>query len=521
MNNKGIKTDLLIAGGGLGGCAAALSACRLGIDVVLTEECDWIGGQLTSQAVSAPDEQPWIESFGGTETYYRLRNGIRNYYRTHYPLISNARLKTALNPGNGHVSHICHEPKIAHAVLEQMLTPFVSSGRLTILTKHVPVSAVSDQDTVRAVSFKNLRTNTEVTVEADFFIDATELGELLPLTKTEYVTGAESQSDTGEPHAINGPAEPENVQSFTYCFVMDYHPEENNLIPKPDGYAEFKKLQPLDWVQPHPVTLQPRQYCLFEEVDSGAYPLWLYRRIVDKSNFEEGFFPSDLTLVNWPHNDFMGGNIIDKDEATKTRLMTAAKNLSLSLFYWLQNEAPRPDGGIGYPCLRMRPDVVGTSDGLAQYPYIRESRRIKPVFRITEPMVASEIRQQTFAETFADSVGIGLYRIDLHPSSGGKPYIDIGSCPFQIPLGALIPVRMKNLIAGSKNIGTTHITNGAYRLHPVEWNIGESAGALASFCLQYKVQPHAVREKENLLKTYQKNLEKLGILLNWPQVKPI
>src|SRR3712207_8348422 len=48
-----------------GGCAAALAACRAGLRVVLSEETDWIGGQLTSQAVP-PDEHPWIESFGCT-----------------------------------------------------------------------------------------------------------------------------------------------------------------------------------------------------------------------------------------------------------------------------------------------------------------------------------------------------------------------------------------------------------------------------------------------------------------------
>ena len=35
---------------------------------LLTEETDWIGGQLTSQAVP-PDEHPWIESFGCTAAY--------------------------------------------------------------------------------------------------------------------------------------------------------------------------------------------------------------------------------------------------------------------------------------------------------------------------------------------------------------------------------------------------------------------------------------------------------------------
>jgi hypothetical protein len=516
-----LSCELLIAGGGLGGVAAALSACRLGQQVILTEECDWLGGQLTSQAVSAPDEHRWIESFGGTETWYRLRNGIRQYYKNHYPMVSAARLKSHLNPGNGDVSAVCHEPKVALAVIEQMLNPFIASGRLTVLTRHKAISAQVENDKILAVTFKNLNENIDITVTADYVIDATELGDLLPLTSTEYVSGAESQADTGEPHALPGAADPENVQSFTYCFMMDYQPNENWVIDKPEGYEEYKKTQPLQWVQPHPVTLEPRKYCLFPGLEDEGYSLWRYRRIIDRTNFEEDFFPSDLCLVNWPHNDFMGGNIIDKTPDVVKKLLNSAKQLSLSLLYWLQTEAPRPDGGVGYPGLRLRPDCVGTTDGLAQYPYIRESRRIKPVFRVTEQHVASELRPDKKAEIFPDSVGIGLYRIDLHPSSGGKPYIDIGCCPFQVPLGALLPVRMKNLIAGNKNIGTTHITNGAYRLHPVEWNIGESAGALASFCLQYNLPPQAVREKENLLKTYQQNLVKLGIPLHWPEAHAI
>lgn len=43
---------------------------------------------------------------------------------------------------------------------------------------------------------------------------------------------------------------------------------------------------------------------------------------------------------------------------------------------------------------------------------------------------------------------------------------------------------MENLLPGAKNLGTTHITNGCHRLHPVEWNVGEAAGALAAFCAQ-------------------------------------
>jgi hypothetical protein len=112
-----------------------------------------------------------------------------------------------------------------------------------------------------------------------------------------------------------------------------------------------------------------------------------------------------------------------------------------------------------------------------------------------------------------------MYRIDLHPSTGGDTYIDVASCPFQIPLGALIPVRLRNLLPAGKNIGTTHITNGCYRLHPVEWNVGEVAGALAAHCLDQGVEPDDVQATGRLLGDFQHSLVRDGVELAWPRIK--
>ena len=142
--------DILVVGGGLGGVAAALAALRLGRTVILTEETDWLGGQLTSQAVP-PDEHPWIEQFGCTATYRRLRETIRDYYRRAYPLTDEAAATVNLNPGKGHVSRICHEPRVAVAAIEEMLAPYRSSRQLRILMRHRPVAAEVDGDRVTAV----------------------------------------------------------------------------------------------------------------------------------------------------------------------------------------------------------------------------------------------------------------------------------------------------------------------------------------------------------------------------------
>src|SRR5260370_41957951 len=79
-----IEGEVLVVGGGMGGVAAALAAARAGRSVLLTEETDWLGGQLTAQGVSALDEHRFIESFGGTTSYMALRQAIRDIYRSDY-----------------------------------------------------------------------------------------------------------------------------------------------------------------------------------------------------------------------------------------------------------------------------------------------------------------------------------------------------------------------------------------------------------------------------------------------------
>jgi hypothetical protein len=167
---------------------------------------------------------------------------------------------------------------------------------------------------------------------------------------------------------------------------------------------------------------------------------------------------------------------------------------------------------------------MGTNDGLAKYPYVRESRRIKALTTIVEPDCGKENRalvlgkkeSQVQAKRYHDSVGVGHYQIDLHPSTGGDNYIDFAALPFELPLGALIPQRVSNLIASCKNIGTTHITNGCYRLHPIEWNIGEVAGHLAATAIANSVQPQAIWENVKLLSSFQGFLRKIGVETSWP-----
>lgn len=537
------EAEVLILGGGLGGVAAALAAARQGCRTILAARYRWLGGQLTTQG-TPPDEHPWIEAFGATESYRALRRAVRQYYRRYYPLTPQARADPYLNPGNAWVSRLAHEPYVAARVIDALLAPLEHAEDLLILREHELMEVAVDGDRVRGATLRDADGRITA-VSAAYVLDATELGDALALGGVEHVTGAEARAETGEAHAAER-ADPRNQQSCTWVFALEHRPGEDHTIEQPAAYerwrayrAPFWPAPQLSWTYPHPQTLRPVRARLDFDDPATAYTgrfgrspapmpeglnFWTYRRILDARILDRELFSEglrDITVVNWPQNDYWLTPLAGGSAEEHERALAEAGELSRCLLYWLQTEAPRPGGGAGYRGLRLHRETFGTHDGLAPEPYVRESRRIRAEFTVTEEHLTVEARGDRGAEKFADSVGIGAYRIDLHPSSGGDTYIDLPTWPFQIPLGALLPVRMENLLPAAKNIGTTHVTNGCYRLHPVEWNVGEAAALLAAFCLRRRVRPRAVRNTPALLEEFQRLLISEGIELDWPSVTPL
>jgi hypothetical protein len=222
-------------------------------------------------------------------------------------------------------------------------------------------------------------------------------------------------------------------------------------------------------------------------------------------------------MINWDSNDVCDQDLLSPDPEKQAKALQHGKQVSVAFAWWLQHGVPRDDGkGTGYPDLQIVASALGSADGLSQFPYVREARRLKALRTILERDVATGSSR---AVPFDDSIGIGHYPIDIH-ACGSAPHLR-ASKPYQIPLGALLSASIPNLLAGSKNIGTTHITNGAYRIHPTEWAIGFAAGFVAATAVSLRVPLREIALTPSRLRKLQRDLLVQGQPLVWFDDVPV
>ena len=512
---KTIKAQIIICGASLGGTLAAYSAAKSGKSVILLEKTKWIGGQLTSQAVP-PDEHLWIEDQGCTRSYREYRERVREYYKSLEGYSEAVKKTERFCPGGSEVSFLAHPPRLALSILTDMIKPYVDSGLIRVYLEAQMKECIADDDEIKGVIYEI--DGKRVMFEGDYYLDGTDIGDLICKSGAEYRVGAESKAETGEEDAPDV-SDSSDMQSFIYSACIEDRRTGDYTIEKPELYDTFKEMvMPYDehklfsMYGPNSSTGKAKRFAMFEgEFNNDGrefFPLFKYRRIVCSDYFDDNSHPYDVTLINWPQNDFFHGNLFDTEDAERNDYL--AQQYTLSFVYWLQTEAPRADGGKGYPHFRLAPEYLGTENGLSMAPYVRESRRIKAKFTVTETHVCDKK-----ACVFDDSVGVGSYPIDLHITTKTHTFFYKPTYRFTIPLGAMIPVRMKNLLPSCKNIGSTHLTNGCYRLHPVEWNVGEVAGLLASFAIDEGVTPAEIWESKERFNRFAAELDYNGIQRYW------
>jgi len=427
--------DVVVVGGGAGGVSAAIQSSRLGVKTCLIEDTPWLGGMLTSAGASAID--------GGNV------DGLSNSIFGEFKEKVKAKYKDrSAMMGFCTVSGFCYEPKVGAKVLEEMVAA-EKNLRVYLNTKVTKVYKTENTVTGVLVEEEN---GDEHTMPAFVTIDATEYGDVLGLAGADYDLGADH--GTGEP--LEREVE-DCIQPLTYIMVLrDFG--HDMTIEEPENY------------------------------DKNNYKCSVKNPLCEDAEFTYsqliayGLLPNGKVMINWPQhldgNDFFA-TAADYENVNRDEILQKAKDYSLGFLYFMQTELGENTMGLY--------NEFNTEDGFPYEPYMRESRRMVGVKRLTEnDLTPSNATKRP--PLIEDSVAVGDYPIDLHFCTW-KTDLYKKTYAFQVPYGVIVPEKIDGLLAAEKNISVSHIANGATRLQPVVMAVGQAAGAAAATAFKEKTQP--------------------------------
>lgn len=526
---------ILVVGGSTAAYSATLGALQGGGTVCLVQPQQVIGGQFTAQGLPASDDGKLVATQAGGgrvegETFAISRS--QRQFRQRQRELQTLNGKVVANPGGGWVSHLTVTPTVAAQVLDKSLAEYITEKQLVIIPFAEPVEVLIDHSPnqrrrVKGVVFQDSQNGCKFTVRAQITIEATDLGDLLELGPLESRVGQESRHDTGEA-VLPDEAFPLCQQAITFCAVVEKTATSNGVpIGAPPGYDRQPWLKAADFTSRF--WMRTNQHPPWKKQDFfDDWGIFTYRRLL-RSQVKNSPSDGDVTVINWgtsPRsnrgnppsstgeplccgNDYQFGVLVGVSREERQENIRRARDRAQAYIHFLQTS------GIS---LKPRGDLTWTVDGIALEPYIREARRGIALTTIRHEDVAQKFFPDAArARCFQDSVGIGQYHyLDFHPNNAPS-HVDLDdgkiSLPFTIALSALIPINTDGLILSAKSIGTTHITNAAYRMHPVEWAIGEAGGQLAAFALREGVG--CIATDRRLTRKFQGQLARQGIPLFW------
>ena len=203
-----------------------------------------------------------------------------------------------------------------------------------------------------------------------------------------------------------------------------------------------------------------------------------------KKMLDYGRLPNNKYMINWPgYGNDTYLNVVELNEAQREKELQKAKQTTLRFVYFIQQD-------LGFKNLGLADDEFPTEDRLALMPYHREGRRVKGLVRMTIRNIAEPF---TYGEPlYCTDISVGDYPIDHHhkKAPAAPQHLEFYPVPsFNIPLGALIPQTIDNLVIAEKGISVSNVVNGTTRLQPCVLLTGQAAGALAALSSIKKASP--------------------------------
>jgi hypothetical protein len=534
--------DVVVIGGTLGGVAAASHAMKTGVTTCLIELTPWLGGQISSQGVSAIDESRamrWRRNFSPSWEAFKALIRQQPVYLPAWTGLGSPQTVASVN--SCWVGELCFSPMAGATAAEmwmrqsaqsapdsrwatstafkgadfdatgRVVTAIYGVRRIPLDPNYVPTGRLSRElSEWYGWSDSDIYDKIPVRLQPPpggrmVVIDATDTGELVGWANLPYRVGSDAQSFTGEVNAA--PREnPDCTQAYTYPFV---------LATLDDGNASLKELQKIE-----PAFTREEHWKVFDlegfPFFNSSSSVFNYRRIVshatDSGNVNVTR-PGEMTLMNWNKgNDwhFMDPPLVLTEEdlrldGQKENWMggLSAESLNygeihaLMFAEWLIDREATDK--LPLTLLTGKDAPLGTQSGLSMVPYIREGRRLlgHPAYGQNSFMaVEADLREDmTGGRDFsATAVALAHYDIDIHGCRyrDRRPTYEAASAsikefvvrPLQIPLEAIVPQGVDNVLIGGKSIAVSHIVNGVTRVHYGEWSVGGAAGATAGWLLR-------------------------------------
>ncbi len=540
-----LQTDLLIVGGTESGWAAAIQAARMGCkSITVVHDGPWLGGQYTEQGLVCVDESKGAGKIGWGPDWHPMKRSFHRFGLFKEPMdrieMLNTKKYGSPMPGKPMHGPTTFRPAEAEGIFREMLQPYIASGQVTLKLNHIPVAALKSGGAVTGMTFRSDKDG-ELEVKAALTIDASDWGDVVQLSSTEFEVGPDPRSRYGEPNAqedisVNPPNE---MNPITWTLIVEESKDETP-IPQPPHYDERrywgttqfgkKEASKLKWERPiRASNMAPWPPKRRESARQGT--ILSMRRIVEGTKSADGITSALICYSNGQDYPLerLPKHVSDALETTERG--AAMKNLvlmnreqrqivfedckahSLGLLHHLQttvhDRAPDKTNSLRRYHLSTE---FGTPDHLPMKPYIRESLRLRALYMMRQQdSLVEDANPKSVKETFAkvmypDGVFAWQFHYDFHDTgraylkaegdSGpwthyGKPGRDIHHLSERsvFPLRSLIPVKMDGLIGAQGNVGFSSIVSSAIRLHDHRIHIGQAAAALAVLALKHQTQP--------------------------------
>ena len=437
--------DVIVIGGGAGGTSAAIQSARNGAKTLLIEETDWLGGMLTSAGVSAVDGN------------YKLPSGFWGEFKD--SLVSHYGSLEALK--TGWVSNTLFEPRVGNQILKSIAK---NENNLKILFS-TEVNSVTKLDFHKTENYSFNVKSSKGNFLSKVLIDATELGDVLPMIDEDYDLGMDSREMYGEDIA----PEKNNdiIQDLTFVMILKNY-KKSVKIEKPKNYdpSEF--------------------YCSTTSINcpESDKALWTPKQMMNY-----GELPNGKIMINWPiyGNDYYS-NLIEMNYDERNEVFKNAKEKSLRYLYYIQDE-------LGYDNYSLSDEEFDTDDNFPPIPYYREARRIKGKVTFSLDYIKKPFDQ--IHPLYRTGILVGDYPVDhhhdAHPDRYNLPQLAFYPIPsYSLPIGSIISKKNPNFLVAEKSISVSNLVNGTTRLQPVVLQIGQIAGLIASESVKNNINTHQI-----------------------------